>query len=55
MDRTLRAMIRQRVNDRSAQIKDVIRRTAGRGGVEELIERFDAMATPWTPPARYAV
>jgi hypothetical protein len=54
MDRTLRAMTRQRQNERVAQLRDVIRRTANRVDVEDLIAQYDALATPWNPPARYA-
>jgi hypothetical protein len=32
----------------------VIRRTANRADIEELIAQYDALAMPWTPPARYA-
>jgi hypothetical protein len=55
LDRSMRAMIRQRVNERRAQVYESIRRTASGivGDVEELIARFDALDTPWTPPARY--
>ncbi|MGO9452703.1 MAG: hypothetical protein ACLQDV_16925 [Candidatus Binataceae bacterium] len=53
MDRGLRMMIRQRMNERPAALRDLIRRTANRNNVEELIAQYDALATPWTPPARY--
>jgi len=54
MDRTLRAMTRQRQNERVAQLREIIRRTANRADVEDLIARYDALATTWSPPARYA-
>ncbi|HKM99405.1 MAG TPA: hypothetical protein VJX23_02725 [Candidatus Binataceae bacterium] len=52
-DRGLRAMIRQRMNERPASLRDLIRRTAKRDDIEELIAQYDTLATPWTPPARY--
>lgn len=54
MDRTLRAMTRQRQTERIAQLHEMIRRSANRSDVEDLIAQYDALATPWTPPARYA-
>ena len=54
MDRTLRAMIGQRQTERIRQLHDMIRGTANRPDVEDLIARYDALATVWTPPARYA-
>jgi hypothetical protein len=54
MDRTLRAMTRQRQAERIAQLHETIRRTANRPDVEDLIAQYDALATEWTPPARYA-
>jgi hypothetical protein len=53
MDRALTTMIRQRLNDRPAAMRDLVRRTANAPDIEELIARYDALATPWTPPARY--
>lgn len=53
-ERTLRAMLNQRMKDRPMMVREVIRKTAGVTDVEELLARFDALATPWTPPARYA-
>jgi hypothetical protein len=53
-ERTLRVMLRQRIVDRPVMVRDVIRKTAGVKDVEELLARFDALATPWTPPPRYA-
>jgi hypothetical protein len=54
MNRTLGAMTRQRQTERIAQLHEMIRRTANRPDVEDLIAQYDALATPWTPPARYA-
>ncbi len=54
MDRALSTMIRQRLSDRPAAIRDLVRRAAKVRDVEELIARFDALATPWSPPERYA-
>ena len=53
-ERTLRVMLRQRITDRPMMVRDVIRKTADVKDVEELLARFDALGTPWTPPARYA-
>jgi hypothetical protein len=53
-ERTLRVMLRQRLIDRPVMVRAVIRKTAGVKDVEELLARFDALGTPWTPPARYA-
>ncbi len=53
-ERTLRAMLHHRMNERPVMVREVIRKTAGVNDVEELLARFDALATPWTPPARYA-
>jgi hypothetical protein len=52
-DRALRLMIRQRLTERPASLRDLIRRTAGNRDVEDLLARYDALATPWEPPARY--
>jgi hypothetical protein len=54
MDRTLGAMTRQRQTERIAQLHEMIRRSANRTDVEDLIAQYDALATEWTPPARYA-
>jgi hypothetical protein len=54
MNRALKVMTHQRQNERVAQLHDVIRRTANRKDVEELIAQYDALAVTWTPPARYA-
>jgi hypothetical protein len=53
-DRTIRAMLRNRIDERPTMVRELIRKTAGVKDVEELLARFDALATPWTPPARYA-
>ena len=53
MDRTLRAMTRQRQTERITQLHEMIRRTANRPDVEDLLAQYDALATPWTAPARY--
>jgi hypothetical protein len=53
MNRALTTMIRQRLSERPAAIRDLVRRTAKVRDVEELIARYDALATPWTPPERY--
>ena len=53
-ERTLRMMLRQRLVDRPVMVRDVIRKTANVADIEELMLKFDALATPWTPPARYA-
>ena len=55
LDRSLRLIIRQRREERRAQMHASIRASA-KGivkDVEELILRFDALETPWQPPARY--
>src|SRR5262249_49423091 len=49
MDRTLRAMTRQRQTQRIAQLHEMIRRTANRPDVEDLIAQHDALATEGTP------
>ncbi len=54
MNRTLRAMIRQRLNDRPTELRNLISRTANRGDVEELLAQYESLGTPWTAPARYA-
>ncbi len=46
-------MLRQRLNDRPGMVREVIRHTAKVPDVEDLLRRFDALATPWEPPARY--
>ena len=55
MDRSLRFIIRQRREERREQLHASIR-AAAKGIVKdvgELIERFDALETPWQPPERY--
>lgn len=54
MNRTLRVMINQRSNERAAQLRDTIRNTAQHSDIEGLLAQYEARATPWTPPARYA-
>ena len=54
MERSIRMMLRQRINDRPGMIREVIRRTAKVKDVEELLRQFEALGTSWTPPARYA-
>src|SRR5208282_4584683 len=53
-ERTLRAMLHQRLNERPAMVRDLIRKTANVKDIDELMRKFDALGTPWTPPARYA-
>ncbi len=53
MGRSLKMMIRQRMRERRDQIHSSIR-TAAAGkvaDVEEFIAQFDALETPWEPPA----
>ena len=55
LDRALKFIIRQRREERREQMHASIRASA-KGivkDVEELIQRFDALETPWQPPARY--
>ncbi|MDO8431872.1 MAG: hypothetical protein Q7S58_05610 [Candidatus Binatus sp.] len=54
MDRSIRMMLRTRINDRPMMIREVIRRTAKVNDVEELMRQFDALGTSWTPPSRFA-
>jgi len=51
--RGIRAMLRQRLNERPVMVRDLIRKTANVKDIDELMRQFDALATPWTPPARY--
>jgi hypothetical protein len=53
-ERSLRTMIRQRLVDRPAASRELIRRTAKVADLDELMRGYDALATPWIPPARYA-
>ena len=54
IDRSLKLMVRQRREDRREQMHASIRASATGivKDVEELIQRFDALETPWQPPAR---
>jgi hypothetical protein len=55
LDRALRFIIRQRREERREQMHASIRASA-KGivkDVEELVQRFDALETPWQPPTRY--
>lgn len=54
IERSLRAMLRQRIVDQPPMVREMIRKTAKVRDIEELFAGFDALATPWTPPARYA-
>ncbi|MBV9540508.1 MAG: hypothetical protein JO167_04515 [Alphaproteobacteria bacterium] len=56
INRTLGFMIRQRGADRRQQLHASIRASANGivKDVEDLIQRFDALETPWQPPARFA-
>jgi hypothetical protein len=51
-ERALRTMVRQRVVDRPQMIRELIRKTAEVPDLEQFLAGFDALATPWTPPAR---
>jgi hypothetical protein len=53
-ERSIRAMVRQRLNDRPVVVRDLIRKTANVKDIDTLMREFDALGTPWTPPARYA-
>lgn len=55
MNRSLRFIIRQRREERRAQLHASIRAAASGivKDVEDLIQRFDALETPWQPPARF--
>jgi hypothetical protein len=53
-DRGIRAMVRQRLNERPVMVRDLIRKTANVKDLDALMREFDALATTWTPPARYA-
>ena len=55
MDRSLRAMTRQRAVDRPAMIRSLIRTSSNRADIDDFIAQFDSLGTPWTPPARFAV
>jgi hypothetical protein len=53
-ERGIRAMLRQRLNERPVMVRDLIRTTAKVKDVDALMCEFDALGTVWTPPARYA-
>jgi hypothetical protein len=55
LDGSLRLIIRQRREERRAQMHASIRASATGivKDVEDLIRRFDQLETPWQPPARY--
>jgi len=53
-ERGIRTMLRQRLNERPVMVRDLIRKTANVKDVDELMREFDALGTPWIPPARYA-
>jgi hypothetical protein len=53
-ERGIRTMLRQRLNERPVMVRDLIRKTANVKDVDALLREFDALGTPWTPPARYA-
>jgi hypothetical protein len=53
-DRGIRAMVRQRLNERPVMVRDLIRKTANVKDLDALMREFDGLATTWTPPARYA-
>jgi hypothetical protein len=53
-ERAIRVMLRQRLNERPTMVRDLIRRTANVKDIDALMAEFDALATTWTPPARYA-
>ena len=54
IERSLRTMLRQRIVDQPVMVSAMIRKTAQVRDIEELFAGFDALATPWTPPVRYA-
>ena len=53
-ERGIRMMLRQRLNERPVMVRDLIRKTANVRDLDALMREFDALGTPWTPPARYA-
>src|SRR5271156_5584042 len=53
-ERGVRAMVRQRLNERPVMVSDLIRKTANVKDIDGLMAEFDALAPAWTPPARYA-
>ncbi len=52
-ERTLRMMVRQRVNDRPAMVRELVRRFADKPDVEHFLAKYDSLATPWMPPEPY--
>jgi hypothetical protein len=54
MGRSIRMMLRTRINDRPDAIRDLIRKTAKVNDIEELMRQYDALGTSWMPPARFA-
>ena len=53
-ERGIRRMLRDRLNERPVMVRDLIRKTANVKDIDALMREFDALDTPWTPPARYA-
>jgi hypothetical protein len=53
-ERGIRMMLRQRLNERPVMVRDLICKTANVRDLDALMREFDALGTPWTPPARYA-
>jgi hypothetical protein len=53
-ERGIRMMLRQRLNERPVMVRDLILKTANVKDIDGLMREFDALGTPWTPPARYA-
>ena len=53
-ERAIRGMLRHRLNERPVMVRDLIRKTANVKDIDGLMREFDALDTPWTPPARYA-
>lgn len=53
-ERAIRMMLRQRLNERPVMVRELVRKTAKVKDIDELMREFDALDTPWTPPARYA-
>ncbi len=57
MDRTLKAMMRQRAVERPAMLRDLISNTAKAQGVkniEPMLAEFESLGSAWEPPARFA-
>ena len=53
-ERAIRGMLRHRLNERRAMVRDLVRKTANVKDIDGLMREFDALDTPWAPPARYA-